>query len=592
MKRRVHITLIVTTMVSVVVVVALLFLILVDAWVDQIESQAHGDIAEFLHLVDASDSVGDLQRIAKDLSLRTGAHILVVDLDAKLLADSHIRPDSVVAGTYIDANLSATREEGAATSIVRDRRSGYLRISVGKRESTSKGTLVVSFSYLMDVLPRFTRLSIGFTALIIFLVTSLVYLLSSYVLRQYKRPINKLLQHTKSTTGLPGRVGRISVDSNDPVLLELADEFNSLMDRYDLLISSNNAKYSKINTLLSHIGNGIMIVDPDNSVSLINPRAEQWLSLDKAKLFTEDRTTGSDAALVSAILEASRKVNADGENQSITLRSASGQLLDVTIERMYSKYEPYGHSGALVLIRDVTEIRRLERLKDEFVSNVSHELRTPLTVINGFVQTLGNWDTLSEADRTTSLTIIELETERLKRLISELLVLSRIEGEMDGTDRIPFEPGPIVKESVTLLKPMAEGKGIIIGIEIETTPHLVGRQLWFKQIVTNLLENAVKYSPDGSTVGLTITHGRDDSVVLTVRDQGMGIADEDHEKIFERFYRVEKSRNSAIAGSGLGLAITKLMVEEFGGRIEVDSEIGKGSTFTVTLPTKNMAEMR
>jgi two-component system phosphate regulon sensor histidine kinase PhoR len=574
------------------VVVTTLFLILVDMWVGQIESQARGDIDGFIYLVQKSDSVEELQRIAKEVSPQSGAHILVVDLDANLLADSHIHPDSVVAGTYIDANLSATREQGKATSIVRDRRSGFLRISVGERVETSLGTLVVSFSYLMDFLPRFTRLFVAFMLLVVILITSLVYLLSSYVLRQYKRPINKLLQHTKSTSGLQGRFGRISVDSNDPVLLELAKEFNSLMDRYDLLIASNNAKYSKINTLLSHIGNGIMIVEPDNTVSLINPRAEQWLGLDKAKLFTEERTTGSESALVTTILEASMRVNTFGENQWLTLQSSAGLLLDVTIERMYSKYEPYGHSGALVLIRDVTEMRRLERLKDEFVSNVSHELRTPLTVINGFVQTLGSWDSLSEADRTTSLTIIELETERLKRLISELLVLSRIEGEMDGADRIPFDLNPIVNDSILLIKPMAEEKQISIETRIEITPPLVGRELWFKQIVTNLLENAVKYSPDKTKVSLSVYAGEQDSVVLSVKDQGMGIAVEDQEKIFDRFYRVEKSRNSAIAGSGLGLAITKLMVEEFGGSIGVESKIGEGSVFTVILPTKNSSEMR
>jgi two-component system phosphate regulon sensor histidine kinase PhoR len=574
------------------VVVTTLFLILVDMWVGQIESQARGDIDGFIYLVQKSDSVEELQRIAKEVFPQSGAHILVVDLDANLLADSHIHPDSVVAGTYIDANLSATREQGKATSIVRDRRSGFLRISVGERVETSLGTLVVSFSYLMDFLPRFTRLFVAFMLLVVILITSLVYLLSSYVLRQYKRPINKLLQHTKSTSGLQGRFGRISVDSNDPVLLELAKEFNSLMDRYDLLIASNNAKYSKINTLLSHIGNGIMIVEPDNTVSLINPRAEQWLGLDKAKLFTEERTTGSESALVATILEASMRVNTFGENQWLTLQSSAGLLLDVTIERMYSKYEPYGHSGALVLIRDVTEMRRLERLKDEFVSNVSHELRTPLTVINGFVQTLGSWDSLSEADRTTSLTIIELETERLKRLISELLVLSRIEGEMDGADRIPFDLSPIVNDSILLIKPMAEEKQISIETRIEITPPLVGRELWFKQIVTNLLENAVKYSPDKTKVSLSVYAGEQDSVVLSVKDQGMGIAVEDQEKIFDRFYRVEKSRNSAIAGSGLGLAITKLMVEEFGGSIGVESKIGEGSVFTVILPTKNSSEMR
>lgn len=591
MKRQVNLLLIIGSSLTMLLIFFVLFFVIVSITVDQVEERGVGDIHQFRQLVenastDPPGSTPDYQKLALQHALAGDFHIIIVDMNSYLLADSHDVSGTMMGGRFINANLSAAKEGKTAVSIVRDQRTDNLNIAVGEVLNTVHGTIVVSFGYSTDAMRRLAAALLYFSAGLLLIIAVQIYLLTTYALSRYRRPIRKLLQHTKRATVSRGGFSKISIDTHNPELTQLAEDFNTLIDRYDLLITSDNAKYSKINSLLSHISTGIMIVDPDNSVSLINPRAEELLKIDKGRLFTVTPELVCTGDLFREVMEECKQVNRDRSTRSFTLESENGNLLDISAEAMYSKYTPYGHSGTLVLIRDVTEMRRLERLKDEFVSNVSHELRTPLTVINGFVQTLQSWETLSASDRDTSLTLIEVETERLKKLISELLMFSRIEGEMDKTQRSSFDPIPLLEEVVESLKPVADRKDIAISLNSASpgTLFLNGRITWFKQIASNLLDNAIKYSHESSRVEVRLEAADGGGTLLAVGDRGIGISEEDIPRIFERFYRVEKSRNSKIAGSGLGLSITRLLVEEFHGSIRVDSTPDRGTVFTVHLP--------
>lgn len=362
------------------------------------------------------------------------------------------------------------------------------------------------------------------------------------------------------------------------------ENFNSLVDRYNHLIESDNKKYSRINTLLSNLKTGILMVDTQNVITLVNPMAEALLNLNKLKLFKvrSDKTYRNE--ILGQILKETERSNAEKETRSLTITTPGGQILDITVEAMVNKYHPHEHSGALVILRDVTEMRRLERLKDEFVSNVSHELRTPLTVISGFVETLKSWELLNGEDRTTALNIIDVETERLKKLISELLHLSRIEGEMGHGVKRTIHATATVREVVSVLNPLGERKGITTEVIItEPLAPLHGMEGWFRQIVYNIYDNAIKYTPPEGSIRISLTD-EGGSLVLAVSDTGIGIPQTERDRIFERFYRLDKSGNSKISGSGLGLTITKHMVEEFQGTIEVVSREGEGSTFRIRIP--------
>ena len=227
----------------------------------------------------------------------------------------------------------------------------------------------------------------------------------------------------------------------------------------------------------------------------------------------------------------------------------------------------------------VEESRRAESIRKEFVANVSHELKTPLTSISGFIETLQAGAAEDPEIRTKFIDIIAIETSRLKRLIEDLLVLSEIENKKDAEERV-FDVRNAVESTVLALEPPAEDKHIDIVTKIDEGISITGSVDRFRQMLVNLIENAIKYSDEGSHVWVS---AEDDGqhVTVSVKDEGIGIAPEHHDRLFERFYRVDKSRSKKVGGTGLGLSIVKHIAVLFGAKLKVESEVGKGSTFFV-----------
>jgi two-component system phosphate regulon sensor histidine kinase PhoR len=241
-----------------------------------------------------------------------------------------------------------------------------------------------------------------------------------------------------------------------------------------------------------------------------------------------------------------------------------------------------GPGGAVAVLRDVTELRRLERLRRELTANVSHELRTPLTSIKGFAETLLGGAMRDEATGRRFLEIIDKEANRLVKLVDDLLDLSRLEDKRISLQLGPVEVGALVDETLTRLRPLAGARTFELRAPPEEVVALADRDR-LSQVLTNLLDNAIKFTPDGGriTIAWRCTDGE---VEISVSDSGPGIAEEDLPRIFERFYKADRARPAHPGGSGLGLAITKHIVEAHGGRIAVASAPGGGTTFTVTLP--------
>jgi len=240
--------------------------------------------------------------------------------------------------------------------------------------------------------------------------------------------------------------------------------------------------------------------------------------------------------------------------------------------------------GAVAVVQDITELRKVDRLRREFIANVSHELRTPLTSIQGFLEAVIDRVISLEEFQEKYLSLIHTETLRLSRLIHELLDLSLMES---GKIRWEMEEVAIPHLSqrvIAKLTPLLGERNIKIQEDFEMNlPSALGNEDRLEQVFTNLLHNAILFSPPGSTV--TIGGRREkDQLLIFVSDQGTGIPPQDLPYIFERFYRVEKSRSREGGGTDLGLAITKQIVEHHGGKIWVKSEVGKGTTFFFTLP--------
>ncbi len=235
------------------------------------------------------------------------------------------------------------------------------------------------------------------------------------------------------------------------------------------------------------------------------------------------------------------------------------------------------------------EVRDLQQMGSEFVSNVTHELKTPLTSIRGFIETLksGAIDDPKVAHK--FLDIIDIEAERLYLLINDILALSEIETMRHDIDMVNVSIEKVVATSIEVLQGQAERKKISITTSIEPSLEIKANKHRIMQLVMNLIDNSIKYSPKGSWI-MVEACGKGDSILMSFKDSGIGIPNQHLSQIFERFYRVDKSRSRSLGGTGLGLSIVKHIVEMYNGDIEVFSEPDKGTEFIITLPAQVKTE--
>ena len=258
-------------------------------------------------------------------------------------------------------------------------------------------------------------------------------------------------------------------------------------------------------------------------------------------------------------------------------------LLLVGLQAYFYLFRPY-HNKVRELKEAAEESKQAEHIRREFVANVSHELKTPLTSISGFIETLQAGAAEDPEIRSRFIDIIAIETSRLKRLIEDLLVLSDIENKRETEDK-EFDVNEAIERTVEVLKPIAEEKDIRILLELDHDLHLSGSVDRFRQMMLNLIENAIKYSYRGQRIWVrALKKGSD--IEVSVKDEGIGIAPEHHQRLFERFYRVDKSRSKKVGGTGLGLSIVKHIAVLFGASLRVESQVDQDATFYVTFHSR------
>ena len=292
-------------------------------------------------------------------------------------------------------------------------------------------------------------------------------------------------------------------------------------------------------------------------------------------------------ALVPSLQEEGFEIKYIGskENNCEKLKLEDETVYKLKIDPVYLQNSKNAIIGSIINIENITEIVKLENMRRDFVANVSHELKTPLTSINGFVETLIMNEDLQVSKRNRFLAIIQKESDRLKRLIEDILLLSSIENKNDLVKE-SISLYDVFKEVYDMINYIASSKNIDLSYEFEDDKVVVqGYGDYMKQLLLNLIDNAIKYTPNGGKV-IVKQFTKDNNIIIEVIDNGMGIPKEDQSKIFQRFYRVDKARSRSIGGTGLGLAITKHIVNSLNGSISVESEFGEGSKFIVKLPKK------
>jgi two-component system phosphate regulon sensor histidine kinase PhoR len=342
--------------------------------------------------------------------------------------------------------------------------------------------------------------------------------------------------------------------------------------------------------LFTGMREGLIAVDSDLNVIKLNPAARVLLGLsdelplDGAPLFRAVR----NANLNHFVHETLRSEQPHLERE-IELRQGTGELLVCRLSGVRFEYRPGVAPGVLVLMHDVTHLRRLENMRKEFVANVSHELKTPITAIRGFVETIRDCLPDSPAQAARFAGIVVQQADRLNAIVDDLLTLSRLEqaGQWVAKDFEARDLRVTVEQAIRLCEPKAQSRRVTIANEVPSFTLYANHRL-LEQAITNLIDNAVKYGPEGQPVTLRFTV-QPHTVSLSVVDRGVGIDPIHHQRIFERFYRVDKSRDRQTGGTGLGLAIVKHIMRVHGGKVTVASTPGEGATFTLSLPRRHAA---
>jgi two-component system phosphate regulon sensor histidine kinase PhoR len=449
------------------------------------------------------------------------------------------------------------------------------------RAETKNGEpFVVRISMPLDAirsrLSQLRRLIVSAGALTIVLALALAFLLT----RRTVKPVHELIRGAQEIAA--GDYGHRVYTGGTSEVAQLARTFNHMSERLAAQFTQIDEDRQQLRTVLSSMVEGVIAIDNDQKILFANDRAGQLLEfVPRAAVHRRLWELIRQRSLQDVIRAALVADNQPVHSVSMALPGSKSFLVQV------ARLPGSPSRGAVLVFHDDTELRRLERLRQDFVANVSHELKTPLAIIKACVETLIDGGVDDPAFRGQFLERIADQAERLHALILDLLRLARIESATEAFTMNEYDLGALVDQCFERRRTLAEGKKQTL--RTLPPPASEGPALvWvddeaIEQILDNLVDNALKYTPEGGTV--EVRWGRkDDQIELQVRDTGIGIPEAELVRIFERFYRVDKARSRELGGTGLGLSIVKHLVQSMHGSVEAESVVGQGSTFTIRFP--------
>lgn len=523
------------------------------------------DVKEIVALMDANKAEKTYER-----------RITLISREGDVIADSSALSDSME--NHLDrVEVKMALEKGLGTDI-------------RKSETTNKNLIYVAYySEDIDCIVRISatvehineiRNTILFYAVIAVLFAMVI---SSYIALKLSNfvlsPISRLVKEYGDNKEDRESRGR---DKKDEVS-QLSYTLSSLTQSLEDIIKELKDRNARVNTIINSLNNAIIAVDKSMHVIMINPVAKAMFNINYKNdpvgvpLVQIIRNKRINDLLIKSI---TGNMVLDDE---IHLTENGKRILSVHVSPIYPDEGNENNGGALALITDITQVRKLEEIRSEFVSNVTHELKTPLTSIQGFVETLKNGALYDSNVAVKFLDIIEIEADRLRSLINDILELSEIENKKQETDLSYFKLHPLVAEISEMLSNAAEDKNIDIKIQVSPEIELWANQGHIKQLLINLMDNAIKYNKRGGQV-IVSAQVFGSILEISVKDTGIGIPEEHTDRIFERFYRVDKGRSREMGGTGLGLSIVKHIVQLYNGSVRLVSREGEGSEFIVTLP--------
>ncbi|MCD2219066.1 cell wall metabolism sensor histidine kinase WalK [Listeria monocytogenes] len=532
--------------------------------------------------LDLDKDAATIQKSLDPLGEDIDARITVIDSKGDVVADTKKDPeklDNHVNRPEVTDILK--KGESVGISIRESDSLGYSMLYVAvpvKHQSKTDGVLRISIS-LESVDAAVAKLW-GNLALIFGIALVIIAAISVFIARKITRPVREIIEVSTDLANhkYDSRIhGKISGELQD-----LSISVNTLAESLETQMFEIKQNEQRLNAIVQNLVSGVMLINVDKQVIMTNRTMYQILG--------ETEITGKPFYEVIKSFALSQLIEATFETKTIQQKEIilyfpREMILDASVSPILGENGEI--TGIILLLHDITQIRHLENVRSEFVTNVSHELKTPVTALKGFAETLLDGAMYDEMLLKKFLTIIKEESDRLHRLIMDILALSRIEQNPVPENVELVEVDEVIEQSARTIFEMATEKNIQVIIPEKTIPSVTIEtdRDKLQQILINLLSNAINYTPVDGKVEVKLIE-QEAEVIIEVTDNGIGIPAKDIDRVFERFYRVDKARSRHSGGTGLGLSIVKHLVENCGGRIEVESQEEVGSTFRVTLPKK------
>ena len=533
-------------------------------------------------------------------SVEREARLIIMDEKGLVIADSGLPSEQILPHTE-GYNLSrqpdvrAALSEGWGLSPLRE---GFFDVASRPAASYYNGEFIYRMSLPGTSLTQIRNNLLGALLLSFGIAMLIAFVIATYLGSRFTRPVLSLKRQAQRLAegdfAEPTHLMQEPEEHFTDELRELNDSFRVMRAQLERAYLEINRSNETLTAILQSINDGVLAVDAEGQVMLLTDRAEEYLgeTADRTAVGetgggtrTETEHTlsllGTNYAHVSQILSETMR---EGKRISATLRipGSREQVLEVSAAPLSALNE----RGAVAVIHDASRMKQLERMRHDFVANVSHELKTPLTSIRGYIDLLRTRERDPETVQ-QFYDIIDIEADRLQNLIGDLLDLSEIESGME-VRKEQIYLFQVVDEVMSQMVPMADKRDVRLVVDVDPALQVNADFFRMRQLLTNLVSNGVAYNRPGGTVTIRGRSERD-MAIIQVEDTGIGIPAEAQERIFERFYRVSRDRSREAGGTGLGLSIVKHIAGLFGGTIELQSEMGVGTVFTVRIPQVRQA---
>jgi two-component system phosphate regulon sensor histidine kinase PhoR len=521
-----------------------------------------------------------LRETADSVALISGLRITIIDQNGVMLADSHEDPFSMdnhfrrpevqsalANGSGAAQRYSYTLEESfrylAKRVEIRGQLGGFVRVAMSEADLAAE----IRQSHMFII--RNASI-ISFVALLI----------AFYLAARQAAKVEDITAVTEEISR--GNFARRIPEGNSVGLKKLAESINQMARSSARRVTDVTADRNRLSTVFTCMVEGVIDVDMDQNVLHINEAAAKLLQVNEKEsigkpLWQEVRNREILNALDQAIstqsvIKAQMRLNRESDQLVVDIYAASLSNDDG---------EPI---GAVLVLHDITELKNLERIRTDFVANASHELKTPITAIRGLTETILEDDKVDRQTMVQFIGRVHAQSLRLSQLVGDLMTISRLESSHNQEDFARINFADLARQAVRAGQVVAEDKGQDLDAELpETEVMVMGDRQNLSQLLDNLIDNAIKYTTDSGTITVRVFQ-EDGFAVLQVSDTGIGISPQFQQRVFERFYRVDKARSQSLGGTGLGLSIVKNIAEKHGGSISVKSQLGMGSTFTIRLP--------